>query len=131
MSGIQIKEIAFIGYAVTDIARSRKFYGEILGLRETATFEHEGEIGWVEYDLLGQTLALAKAFPEWQPSPHGGGVCLEVADLDQAVAYLKEVGATLPMEIGDYPVCRMALVSDPDGNTIALHQRKPEHPDHS
>jgi len=23
----------------------------------------------------------------------------------------------------------MALIADPDGNTIALHQRKPNHPD--
>jgi predicted enzyme related to lactoylglutathione lyase len=33
------------------------------------------------------------------------------------------------MEIQDNPICRMALIADPDGNPIALHQRKPNHPE--
>ena len=33
------------------------------------------------------------------------------------------------METQDYSICRMALIADPDGNTIALHQRKPNHPE--
>lgn len=45
---------------------------EVLGLEETITFGHEGELGWVEYDLADQTLALAKASEQWEPNPHGG-----------------------------------------------------------
>jgi len=130
MNGIGIKELAFVGYPVTDVAKSRNFYGTVLGLKETGVVENEGEPFWVEYDLAGQTLAIARAGGAWQPSAHGGGACLEVADLDQAIAHLKANGAPITMEIADYPVCRMALVADPDGNTLALHQRKPNHPDH-
>jgi len=129
MQGIGIKELAFVGYPVTDFGKARKFYGEILGLKEEASFEHEGELGWLEYDVAGQTLALAKASGDWQPNPNGGGACLEVADLDQAVAHLEANGVRFVMGIQDYPVCRIALISDPDGNTLALHQRKPNHPD--
>lgn len=130
MKGIGLRELAFVGYPVTDFIKARRFYGDILGLRETVSFEHEGELGWLEYDLAGQTLALAKASDQWKPNPNGGGACLEVVDLDHAVSHLKLHDVTLVMDIQDYPACRIALIADPDGNTIALHQRKPHHPDH-
>lgn len=130
MKDIGFKELAFVGYPVTDFAKARRFYGEILGLKEATSFEHEGEVSWLEYDLAGQTLALARASADWQPNPNGGGACLEVADLDQAVAHLRAHDVKIVMDIQDYPICRLALIADPDGNTLALHQRKPNHPDY-
>lgn len=130
MPDIGIKELAFVGYAVNDIAESRVFYRETLGLKEGMVFEHEGEVGWVEFTIPGgQTIAITKASEQWQPSAHGGGVCLEVADLDAAVSALEAAGAKFALPIQDYPVCRLALVSDPSGNTIALHQKKANHPE--
>lgn len=131
MKGIGLKELAFVGYPVTDFARARRFYGQILGLRETITFgcEDGGDIDWLEYDLAGQTLALARASEQWQPNAHGGGACLELHDLDAAVAHLKSEGVPVVMDIQEFPFCRMALVADPDGNTLALHQRKGNHPE--
>jgi predicted enzyme related to lactoylglutathione lyase len=129
MNDIGFKALAFVGYPVTDFARARRFYGEILGLKETVTFEHEGDLGWVEYDLAGQTLALAKASAQWEPNPNGGGACLELHDLDAAVTHLKSKDVKIVMDIQDFPYCRMALVADPDGNTLALHQRKANHPE--
>lgn len=131
MNKIGLKALAFVGYPVTDFEEARKFYGGILGLKETISFDHEGELGWLEYDLAGQTLALAKASAQWQPNPNGGGACLEVHDLDAAVAHVKAEGARIVLDIQDFPICRMALISDPDGNTIALHQCKANHPEHS
>ncbi len=130
MNGIGIKEAAFTGYPATDMARARKFYGETLGLSEGAVFEHEGEIGWLEFEIPGgHTLAIAKANDQWQPNANGGGVCFEVEDLDAAVAKLSEAGVTIALPIQDFPICRMALIADPDGNTLALHQKKPNHPE--
>ncbi|MBE2181240.1 MAG: VOC family protein [Chthoniobacterales bacterium] len=129
MKGIGLKELAFVGYPVTDFSKARQFYGEILGLKESLALEHEGELGWLEYDLAGQTLALAKASDQWKPDPNGGGACLEVEDLDRAVVHLREHGVRIAMDIQDYPACRIALVADPDGNTLALHQRKANHPE--
>ena len=130
MSGIGIKELAFVGYAVHDIAAARRFYGRILGLNEGMVFEHEGEAAWVEFEIPGgQTLAITRASDQWQPSRHGGGACLEVADLDAAVASIENAGGVIAMSIQDFPVCRLALVADPSGNTIALHQKKPNHPE--
>lgn len=129
MKGIGLKELAFVGYPVTDFEKARRFYGGILGLKETLTYDHEGELGWLEYDLAGQTLALAKASDQWKPNPNGGGVCMEVEDLDAAMAYLRANSVKIALDIQDYPICRLALIADPDGNTLALHQRKPNHPE--
>lgn len=129
MSKIGFKELAFVGYSVTDFNRAKKFYGEILGLKETECLGDGDDIGWMEYDLAGQTLALAKAFELWKPDSNGGQVCLEVADLDSAVSYLKENEVKIIQDIQDYPHCRLALISDPDGNTLTLHQKKANHPD--
>jgi predicted enzyme related to lactoylglutathione lyase len=47
-----------------------------------------------------------------------------VDDLDSQVASFKNAGLPFPGEIGDFPSCRMALITDPDGNTICIHRRK-------
>jgi len=130
MSGIRIKEAAFTGYPAKDIEEARRFFGKTLGLKEGRTFEHEGVIGWVEFEIPGgHTIAIAQANEQWQPSPHGGGLCLELEDLDEAVKVLTEAGVNFALPIQDFPVCRMALITDPSGNTIALHQKKPNHPE--
>lgn len=129
MNKIGLKELAFVGYPVTDFAAARRFYGDILGLKETITFGEGDQVHWLEYDLAGQTLALATASDQWQPNPNGGGACLELHDLDAAVAYLKSKDVKVVMDTQDFPFCRMALIADPDGNTLALHQRKANHPE--
>jgi predicted enzyme related to lactoylglutathione lyase len=130
MSGIRIKEAAFTGYPATDIARAREFYGLTLGLKETMVFEHEGQVGWVEFEIPGgHTLAIAQANDQWQPNANGGGICFEIEDLDAAIAQLEAAGVTITLPIQEFPVCRMALIADPDGNTLALHQKKPNHPE--
>jgi len=130
MSGIGIKEAAFTGYPATDMAASRHFYGDLLGLKEGMVFEHEGAAHWVEFSIPGgHTVALAQARDEWQPSPHGGGLCFEVEDLEAAIATLEGAGVKFAMPLQEFPVCRMCLVLDPSGNTVALHQKKANHPE--
>lgn len=122
--GIGFKELAFVAYSVTDFMQAKNFYGKILGLKETVCLGSGNDIGWMEYDLSGQTLALAKAFDYQKPNPHGGQISLEVYDLDFAVNYLKECQVKIVQDIQDFPHCRLALISDPDGNTLTLHQLK-------
>jgi predicted enzyme related to lactoylglutathione lyase len=86
-------------------------------------------VHWIEYDIAGQTLALAVNMPNWKPSGDGAGVSLEVEDLEAALATIREAGHEVAMEIGDFPICRIAVIADPDGNGISLHQKKPNHPD--
>lgn len=119
---LKVLEFAFTAYSVTDVARSRAFYEDILGLKPATVFDHEGKY-WVEYEVGAHTLAITNMSEEWKPSPDGGGIALEVEDFDASIAWLKEKGVKFYFEPTESPVCRMALVSDPDGNSLCIHKR--------
>jgi predicted enzyme related to lactoylglutathione lyase len=120
---IRIKAIAFTGYPVTDIARAKSFYEQILRLTPTVQFECDGR-HWIEYDIGPHTLAISNmAGEQWKPSSSGGAAALEVEDFDAAVAALREAGVRFTLEPVDSGVCRMAVVLDPDGNSLTIHRR--------
>ena len=122
----KVIEIAFSTYPVTDMARACAFYEGILGLKKTMN-QDMGESGhWVEFDIGAGTLGLGR-YPGWKPSGDGCCVGLEVEDFDSAIAALKTAGAPFKMGPFETPVCHMAMVSDPDGNTVCIHKRKPGH----
>jgi predicted enzyme related to lactoylglutathione lyase len=120
---LKITEIAFTCYPVTDMAVARKFYEETLGLTPTMVVGEAGGMQWTEYDIGPGTLALGAGAPDWHPHADGCSVGLEVADFDAAIADLRAKNAKFRMEPFATPVCKMAMVSDPDGNTICLHKR--------
>jgi predicted enzyme related to lactoylglutathione lyase len=121
---IRIKEIAYIGYPVTDVARARAFFEGLLNLKPSTQFEHEGR-SWIEYDIGAATLAISNmSAGQWKPSADGPSVALEVADFDAAIETLRGAKIPFAVEPMDSGVCRMAIVLDPDGNAIAIHQRK-------
>lgn len=119
---MQIKEIAFSCYPVTDMPRAQAFYEGVLGLKSTANYQGDG-MHWVEYDIGAGTLALGVA-PGMKPSATGCSVSLEVADFDQAIAELKAANVKFTFGPFDTGVCQMAFVSDPDGNSVGIHKRK-------
>ena len=120
---IQVSEIAFSCYPVTDVARAREFYEGTLGLKASMVFGEPGGMQWIEYDIGGGTLSIGHA-PGWNPSSDGCTVGLEVADFDAAIAHLKSKGVRFKMEPFPTPVCQMAMIFDPDNNVIGIHQRK-------
>jgi len=119
---VNVIEIAFTGYPVTDIARARAFYENILGLKTSTVFEHE-EKHWIEYDIGPGTLAISNMSSDWTGNRQGPAIALEVADFDAAIAALRSAGVTFYLEPMPSPVCRMAIIADPDGNSIAIHKR--------
>ena len=116
-----ITEIAFTGIPVTDIKRARAFYEGVLGLKPT--MESAGGL-WVEYTVDDNTLGLGCYGDAWKPSPDGTCVAFEADKFDTEVARLKSRGVKFAMEITDTPVCRFAIICDPDGNKIMIHKRK-------
>ena len=48
----------------------------------------------------------------------------EVENFDDAIAHLKQHNVKFRMEPMECPPCRMAMVFDPDGNSICIHKRK-------
>lgn len=122
---IAIREIAFTGYPVTDVSRARSFYEGVLGLKPSAQFEHDGR-HWIEYDVGAATLAISNMSQgQWLPSSDGPCLALEVVDFDASLAALREAQVKFALEPMDSGVCRMAIILDPDGNSLAIHKRRP------
>lgn len=120
---MNITAIAFTGYPVTDIVRARAFYEQTLGLKPSTVFEHEGK-HWIEYDVGPHTLAIANMSADvWKPSSDGPVAALEVSDFEAAIATLRGAGTKFLIEPMDSGVCRMAIVADPDGNSLCIHKR--------
>jgi predicted enzyme related to lactoylglutathione lyase len=120
---IKITEIAYTAYPVTDIARARLFYETLLGLKVAAVFG-EGAQQWIEFEVGGGTVAISNmAAGMWKPSPDGPSIAFEVESFDAAVATLKTSGVKFVIEPMQSPVCRMAIISDPDGNSVLMHKR--------
>ncbi len=123
---MKVTELAFASYPVTDVARARAFYEGVLGLKATMD-QDMGEKGhWIEYDIGAGTLGIGR-YEGWKPTGDGCVVALEMDDFDTAIAELKNAGTPFRMGPFETPICHMAMVSDPDGNTLIIHKRKPGH----
>lgn len=121
---IKIKEIGFVCYPVSDMAKARAFYEGVLGLKASVESTSENGAQWVEYEIGPSTLSIGSGMDAWKPSPNGGSAALEVEDLDQALEHLKQNGVVVQMDKIETPVCHMAVISDPDGNSLLIHKRK-------
>ena len=120
---LKVIELAFCCYAVTDMKRSRAFYEGVLNLRPTTVNDSEhGQ--WTEYEFGPYALAIGSA-PAFKPSPDGCTAALEVEDFDASIAQLKKNNVKFRIEPIQTAVCRMAMIFDPDGNTICIHKRNP------
>jgi len=118
---VKVTGIAFTMYPVKDMARARKFYTEVLGLVQGKNFADQ----WVEYYLDNGCLAITDMTPVKPDSNAGGSIAFEVENLDEAMAAIAAAKVTVKVPIFHSPVCRMAVVLDPEGNAVTLHEKKP------
>ena len=118
---MKIKKIAFVGIPVTNMERARAFYEDVLGLQPDPemTGQH-----WTEYSIGDGTLAIACVGEQWKPSNEGTSAALEVENLEEAIARFQE--RKIAYDKVDSPVCRMAIIEDPDGNKLIIHKLKSE-----
>ena len=114
-----VKEIAFTAYTVTDMERARDFYEKQLGLQVESRWEGK----WVEYAVGSGTFAIQNVM-SGPPSGRRGVIAFEVDDFDKTVADLKAAGVPVEMDVYESSVCWMAIVNDPDGNSVCIHHRK-------
>jgi catechol 2,3-dioxygenase-like lactoylglutathione lyase family enzyme len=117
---VEVEHVDFWTVPVTDMERSKRFYGETLGLPQT------GEDGFPEFKLgdngflyLLSLEAIGSAFR----GPHDAGFALRVADVHEARSELEAKGVTFNGDVLDTGVCHMAFFADPDGNQLVLHRR--------
>ena len=119
---MRAKAVDFISYAVTDMDKAEAFWRETLGLPVEVPRGKPGTRanGYMELDAGGVAIGIV-ALDRTQPN---GIVALAVDDVGDAVEELRGKGVTIAMEMIESPVCWMAVVADPDGNQVLLHQRK-------
>ena len=109
----------------SDFSRSRRFYGETLGLPEAGGFEND----WVEFALGPLLLKLTPLRPGEVPARNQVAAVFSTASLDEAIARLKERGVTVTRPPADEFTGRSAEILDPDGYRIILFQASELHPD--
>jgi predicted enzyme related to lactoylglutathione lyase len=116
-----IEKIAFTMFPVTDPARARAFYEDVLGFTRGLA-SPDGT--WTEYDLPGGgCLALFRhPMPEHAMKPGGASVAFEVKDLDALNERLRAAGVVYKGDMVHGPRCRMSNIEDTEGNAIILHQ---------
>ena len=111
-------EVGFVKVPVSDFARSRVFYRDVLGLTEDFAAE---EFHWAQFATGGVPLCL------YQPGKGGGsgvpgtdtGIQLRVADARAAYDALEEHAT----EFGEGADGSAGFtLTDPDGNTIQVLQ---------
>jgi glyoxylase I family protein len=103
---------------VTDVPQARRFYGEVLGLREVAP-PREFDFVAVWYDLGGQYLhLLLKPEPDTGNSRH---FCLHVDDIAAAREHCRRHGLAIQETVKIAAADRF-FVHDPDGNRIEVLQ---------
>ena len=117
-----LQKVAFTMYPVKDMPRARAFYEDTLGLGPGSG---GASSPWVEFDLPGGgCLAITTVTPNEPSASAGGTIAFEVDDLPTTIAEFKSKGVTFLAEGIESPVCRMAIINDPDGNAIVLHKLK-------
>lgn len=119
-----IKDIAYIAYPSDDITRTRAWYERVLGLNFAGPYIEDGIEKYNEAHLATGCFSLMASDWVGRPPGSGAGAVFEVEDIESAVRWLRERGATVE-DIWDGPVCKQTSLNDPEGNKVTLHQKKP------
>ena len=114
-----------IHVSASDFPRSRRFYGETLGLPEAGGFESD----WVEFALGPLLLKLVRLRPGEVPARNQVAAVFSTWSLDETIAKLKERGVTVTRPPADEFTGRSAEILDPDGYRIIVFQASELHPD--
>jgi catechol 2,3-dioxygenase-like lactoylglutathione lyase family enzyme len=118
MSGV-LRSLSAARIFVDDLERARRFYGDVLELRETAAAP-----GWAVFDIDGKNLVIEKVEPD---DPEHGlvgrflAVSFDVDDIEAAYRDLTAKGVSFdgPPEKQSWGGT-LAFPRDPDGNILTL-----------
>ena len=119
---MKVRAVDFVSYAVTDMDVAEAFWKDVLGLPVEVARREPGTRGngYMELDAGGTAIALTVL-----PSLHPNALpALAVESVADTVTELRGKDVPILMDTIETPVCWMAVIADPDGNRVLLHQRK-------
>jgi catechol-2,3-dioxygenase len=124
---MEVKELGHIVLYVSDLSRSRRFYGQVLGWQEIAQLGGMGAMfssGRTHHELL-----LLEVGPNAAPPPPGRHLGLyhfglKIGETDEelrdALETLEREGVRI-VGTADHTVTHSLYIADPDGNEIELY----------
>jgi catechol 2,3-dioxygenase-like lactoylglutathione lyase family enzyme len=121
MTAIDVTGVDFICVPTQDFEKAGAFYADVLGLERGKRW---GDRPAGEFETGSLTIALMQsdAFG-MEFARHTNPIALHVSDVAAARAELEAAGVTFHSDTIDSGVCHMVTFSDPDGNTLMLHNR--------
>jgi glyoxylase I family protein len=118
MHALPVTHLDHCSVLITDVAKARHFYGELLGLREVPA-PQEFDFVAIWYDLGGTYLhLLLKDQPDTISPRH---FCLHVTDAQAAREFVRSKGIRIDETVRVRAADRF-FIRDPDGNRIEILQ---------
>lgn len=122
---MQLIELNHVGVHVADLARSRQFYCEVLGLAEVARPEMGFPGAWIALPTGQQVHLIGRAIAIGAPPPVERHFAFAVTSIDDAAAELRhhaiEFSGPKLRPDGAWQI----FVRDPDGHVVELCQLMP------
>jgi len=123
---IEFEGLHHAAVGVTDVARAKQFYGEVLGLREAARPAFPFGGAWYELSDGRQLHLIAH---EQSLTLRGttaidlgdGHVAFRVGDYDRTLAYLRTRGVECLERPDNITPWKQIYVTDPDGNVLEFN----------
>jgi predicted enzyme related to lactoylglutathione lyase len=114
---------AFVTIASANFDQVVDFYTQLLATAPQPYIPHV----YAEYQIAGLRLGIfcpnsSNQAEFSQPDQSGLSLCLEVEDLEQAIAKIAQIGYPVPGQITTASHGREIYAYDPDGNRLILHQ---------
>jgi catechol 2,3-dioxygenase len=125
---MEVQELGHVVLYVSNLERSRHFYGNVLGWKEI-TSERQGAAMFSAGGRTHHELLLLEVGESAQPIPPGRRVGMYHFGLkvgttdDQLIAAIQEVEAAGVTIVGaaDHTVTHSLYIQDPDGNEVELY----------
>lgn len=123
---LEISSLHHVAVCVTDIERSKRFYGDVLGLKEIARPPFPFAGAWYEMADGRQLHLIVHDRPRTlrgttEIDLRDGHLALGVADIDRAVAHLRAAGVECVERPQNVTPWKQIYVTDPDGNVVELN----------
>jgi glyoxylase I family protein len=120
-----------VSLAVTDLARSRRFYAETLGLRELERPAFDFAGAWFDLGASQQLHLIVAERPRalrgtTEIDSRDGHFALRIVDHRAAVAHLRAHGVVFRDKTDNATPWTQIFLTDPDGNGIELNAERPE-----
>ena len=124
MSGIEVKQLAHVCIFARDLAETRDFYRDVMGMEVAFNFTRDGR--WIGFYLDAGGRSNVEVFLK----PEAGHddrdavnhLCLEVASIDAAIAHVRASGVAVSDKSLGVDDTWQAWLADPNGVPIELFE---------